>query len=367
MKKIVKNKLYLNIKVIICICAIVCSSFVYAHSGRTDSNGGHRDNNNVSGLGSYHYHCGGHPAHLHNGGVCPYNTTNTYSTTTTRSIPQKVYASEVVVSNVPQSMKVGEKNKIDANVSPSNAEDKTIYYSSSNTSVATVSSLGEINAVGVGTTIISAYTNRGTMKQFEVRIDAIKAEKVTIDTTLSNVIAGTTVIVKANVYPENTTNKKVKWRIEDENIATVTENGSLYGKSEGETILYAEIDGITAEKKVIVNEIHAKQIDIKNPDSKDVISVGDTITLQAVVIPYNTTNKKVDWYVDNESVASIDENGKLTALRMGIVTVKAYTENELCKEYTIYIYSKVFICLSSCGLICLITLIWVFKKDKRLK
>lgn len=44
-----------------------------AHSGRTDSSGGHHDNKNVSGLGSYHYHCGGHPAHLHSGGVCPYD------------------------------------------------------------------------------------------------------------------------------------------------------------------------------------------------------------------------------------------------------------------------------------------------------
>lgn len=43
-----------------------------AHSGRTDSSGGHKDNKNASGLGSYHYHCGGHPPHLHNGGVCPY-------------------------------------------------------------------------------------------------------------------------------------------------------------------------------------------------------------------------------------------------------------------------------------------------------
>ena len=43
-----------------------------ARSGRTDRYGGHRDNKNKSGLGSYHYHCGGHPAHLHENGVCPY-------------------------------------------------------------------------------------------------------------------------------------------------------------------------------------------------------------------------------------------------------------------------------------------------------
>ena len=45
-----------------------------AHPGRTDANGGHKDNKNKSGLGSYHYHCGGHPAHLHPNGVCPYQS-----------------------------------------------------------------------------------------------------------------------------------------------------------------------------------------------------------------------------------------------------------------------------------------------------
>jgi len=40
-----------------------------AHQGRTDANGGHHDYKNKSGLGSYHYHCGGNPAHLHPNGV----------------------------------------------------------------------------------------------------------------------------------------------------------------------------------------------------------------------------------------------------------------------------------------------------------
>ncbi|MFR3285314.1 MAG: YHYH domain-containing protein [Clostridium fessum] len=43
-----------------------------AHPGRTDAQGGHHDYKNKSGLGSYHYHCGGHEAHLHPNGVCPY-------------------------------------------------------------------------------------------------------------------------------------------------------------------------------------------------------------------------------------------------------------------------------------------------------
>lgn len=58
---------------------------VQAHSGRTDSSRGHHDNKNVSGLGSYHYHCGGHPAHLHDDGVCPYSSSAATSDTSTTS------------------------------------------------------------------------------------------------------------------------------------------------------------------------------------------------------------------------------------------------------------------------------------------
>ena len=58
--------------ILLCIGTLCCS----AHSGRTDSSGGHRDNKNKSGLGDYHYHHG-YPAHLHPGGVCPYSSSNT--------------------------------------------------------------------------------------------------------------------------------------------------------------------------------------------------------------------------------------------------------------------------------------------------
>lgn len=69
---------------------------VEAHSGRTDSRGGHRDNKNKSGLGSYHYHCGGYPAHLHENGVCPYSNSSKVSSSSSSS-------SSVISSNTTQS------------------------------------------------------------------------------------------------------------------------------------------------------------------------------------------------------------------------------------------------------------------------
>ena len=70
-------------KKIVFVIMILClsiPSIVFAHSGGTDANGGHHDYNNVSGLGSYHYHHGYGP-HLHDGGVCPYDAGRTSTTT----------------------------------------------------------------------------------------------------------------------------------------------------------------------------------------------------------------------------------------------------------------------------------------------
>ena len=61
------------LKYLLVLTLILCP-VANAHSGKTDASGGHKDNKNASGLGSYHYHCGGHPAHLHANG-CPYNIT----------------------------------------------------------------------------------------------------------------------------------------------------------------------------------------------------------------------------------------------------------------------------------------------------
>ena len=57
---------------LILIMLLLPAITVLAHGGKTDGAGGHRDNQNKSGLGYYHYHCNGRPPHLHEDGVCPY-------------------------------------------------------------------------------------------------------------------------------------------------------------------------------------------------------------------------------------------------------------------------------------------------------
>ncbi|MFV0401175.1 MAG: YHYH domain-containing protein [Oscillospiraceae bacterium] len=75
----------LSIAVLCILLALLLPLSTLAHSGRTDSSGGHKDNKNASGLGYYHYHCGGNPPHLHSGGVCPYSSTSASAGTSTAS------------------------------------------------------------------------------------------------------------------------------------------------------------------------------------------------------------------------------------------------------------------------------------------
>jgi len=81
MKKIIRKIFILFLALIVSIAPITYSrpNIAVAHSGRTDSSGGHKDNKNKSGLGNYHYHCGGNPAHLHKDGQCPYASGSTKS------------------------------------------------------------------------------------------------------------------------------------------------------------------------------------------------------------------------------------------------------------------------------------------------
>lgn len=194
---------------------------VYSHSGRTDANGGHRDNKNKSGLGSYHYHCGGHPAHLHPNGVCPYSSSGKSSTSgsssssgtsssssstsssssnskTTTSIPSTIEVTEIQIQEKIEDMEIGENEKLTATITPNNATDKNITWQSSDESIATVDTTGEVTARNAGVVSITATTSNG--KSSMITINVKEPVKIESDYT-TNALIG-----KTNTEIENTVN-----------------------------------------------------------------------------------------------------------------------------------------------------------------
>ena len=195
----------------------------YAHSGRTDSSGGHKDNKNKSGLGSYHYHCGGNPAHLHTNGVCPYSssssssnsstsssssssksstsTSQSSSTQTTTTVPSTVAVTGIQINENIESLEVGKSKIITATITPSNATDKNITWKSSDESIATVNTSGEITAKKSGTVNITASSSNGKTSTIKINIkEESKAE--------NSAIIKTSTINKNNTDNNSTTNNQ---------------------------------------------------------------------------------------------------------------------------------------------------------------
>lgn len=194
-----KKKILLILLTVLSIISIGANS--YAHSGRTDSSGGHNDNKNKSGLGSYHYHCGGHPAHLHNNGVCPYSSNtganksstlgpSSSSTKTTSTVPTTIAVTNVKINENVTNMKEGESKKLTVSITPNNATDKSITWKSSDESIATVSIVGEVFAKKYGTVYITAMSSNGKESTIIINIDEIpkaeNSEKVKILTDSNN-------------------------------------------------------------------------------------------------------------------------------------------------------------------------------------
>lgn len=199
----------------------------YGHSGRTDANGGHKDNKNKSGLGSYHYHCGGNPPHLHTNGVCPYgagssnnggstsssssskassssgssssNSKSSGGTSTTAASsssnkpvatakPSNIDVTEIQINKVIENIKVGETVELTATITPNDATDKTIKWESSDESIATINELGEFVAKKAGVVNINATTINGKSDTIQINIeDGVETK----ETSSTNIIPAT--------------------------------------------------------------------------------------------------------------------------------------------------------------------------------
>lgn len=204
-----KNKLKIVSIAIIILSVISISINAYAHSGRTDSNGGHRDNQNKSGLGSYHYHCGGYPAHLHTNGVCPYtsNSTQINSSTSSSSSSQKettttptiVDVTGIKINEKIESLEVGESKALTATITHNNATDKNIIWKSSDEKIATVSEAGVIIAKAAGTVEITATSSNQKTSTVKINIKELpKPENTNIIKTSTNNNNSTTNIIVTN-------------------------------------------------------------------------------------------------------------------------------------------------------------------------
>ena len=215
-------------------------------------------------------------------------------------------------------------------ITPSNAANKNVTWTSSNESVATVSTTGVIKAVGNGTCKITATTTDGTNLSASVNITVdMKVTGISFsitDYTITNI--GQTPVFTPTITPSNAANKKVLWTSSDKSIATVSSTGVIKAVSNGTCkIIATTTDGTNLSASVnITVALPIKATGITtNIANYTITTIHDVPTFRATITPTNTTNKTVKWSSSNTNVATVSESGVVTAVGNGTCTITATT------------------------------------------
>ena len=237
-------------------------------------------------------------------------------------------ATGISLNKTTASLKANETVTLTATVTPSTATNKSVIWSSSNTSVATVSSTGVVTAKAVGTATITATTTDGSNKTATCQVTVVEtpATGISLNKTTASLKATETVTLTATIKPSTATNKNVTWKSSNTSVATVSSTGVVTAKAVGTaTITATTADGsnLSATCKVTVVETPVTGITLNKTTAS--LKANETVTLTATVTPSTATNKSVTWSSSNTSVATVSSTGVVTAKAVGTATITATT------------------------------------------
>lgn len=237
--------------------------------------------------------------------------------------PVLVEVTGIQLSQNSLSLKVGEKATLTATVSPSNATDKTVRWSSSQVSVATVSNAGQVTAIGNGTTVITATAgNKSAKCTVTVQDGVIAVESVSLSEESLTLDEGETATLVVTILPEDATDKTVSWSSSNSSVATVS-NGIVTAVKEGIATITATAGGKSAQCTITVKKAFVAVTDITLSQTNLSLEKGETATLTATVAPADATDKTVSWSSSDASVATVSSSGLVTAVKAGKATITA--------------------------------------------
>ena len=239
----------------------------------------------------------------------------------------------------------GKSETLAATVTPENAENKSITWSSNNEAVATVDVNGTVTAKSAGTAVITATSTNGKSAGCTVTVEKkqIPVTEVRLSESTVGIVEGSTYKLTATVLPENTTDSKsVSWSSSNSEVATVDANGTVTAKRAGTAVITAtSTNGKTAGCTVTVSKKEIPITEISLDKSSATLTEGETTTLVATVLPENTTyGKSVKWSSSNVAVATVDIMGKVTAKSAGTAIITATSENGKTASCTVTVNKK---------------------------
>lgn len=191
-------------------------------------------------------------------------------------------------------------------------------------SIASVDANGVITGIKGGNTIVTLTSADGKFSAkcpvtVNQPLKAIKMDDIALETN-----GHSSETVAYTLEPADTTEDDVTLSVADESIAKL-EGNKLVAVSDGTTKITATSGIVKTSAKVTVG----KAIESITLDSNEgVLTVGNSVTVTATVTPDNATNTTINWTSSDEKVATVDSNGKVTAVAAGNATIKATSESD---------------------------------------
>ena len=238
-------------------------------------------------------------------------------------IPESVTGIEVANDYQHMGLFVGGSGKIRYSVLPSNATNTNVTFKSLNEKVATVDANGVVTGVSEGNADIVITTEEGGFEaKCAVRVDGIDARGIERvgDKTVTMGLNQTRQL-QVKITPSDTTNKNVQWTSSNNSVATVDSNGVVISKNSGSTIITATThNGLKTEFFI---EVETPVTNITLNSNEINLNPGGTFKLDATVNPSNASNKNIKWISANESIATVDQSGNVTADVAGTTYISA--------------------------------------------
>ena len=233
----------------------------------------------------------------------------------------------IILNKTDITLTKGTSETLQATINPSDTtDDKTLKWTSSNPDVATVDNTGKVTAVGGGTATITVKSQNGKEASCEVKVTS-KIESISLNKSNITLSKGTSETLKATINPSDTTDDKtLKWTSSNPNIATVDNTGKVTAVGGGTaTITVKSQNGKEASCEV---KVTSKIESISLNKSNITLSKGTSETLKATINPSDATDDKtLTWKSEDENIAKVDGNGKVTGVGTGTTNITVTTSN----------------------------------------
>src|SRR5207253_369819 len=203
--------------------------------------------------------------------------------------------------------------------------------SSSNTSVVTVSNVGVVSAVTLGSATITA-TSEGKSGTSSITVTNIPVVSVDVTPATATVQAGQTVQLTATPKDANGTalsGRAVSWSSSNTSVATVSSSGLVAGGTPGSATITATSEGKSGTSSITVTNIPVATVSVSPPTAT--IQQGQTVQLTATLKDASGTTlsgRTVTWSSSNTSVATVSSSGLVSAVTPGSATVTAASEGK---------------------------------------